>query len=394
MRRGFALSTTLFCVLQVVLLSAAVGVTAWRYGVMTTPRTPPEPLPVPIRIVPLHDDANVVDDAQLQRVLKKLRPALTGQQPKINHVDHALRFWGVEAVFDDPRYLSGMEMRELLLDHRRFATAWGTETAPFLVPDTGGSLQFRTKAGHATASHVDHTLAGLAEVGTPLDFPVITPAGEFPLDAAFRQCRDSFSLNQVEYEWSTLVFLHYLPHVKSWYTSEGQEITWDRLADRLMRQQLAQGVCFGNHRMHALVMLLRADEDHDMLSPEGREKIREHLRDASRRLVETQHADGYWDAGWPGVEAEGPQPAGVRSPLGPLADRILATGHALEWLAFAPEDCQPPRDCVVKAGQWLVQAIDDLSPTQVTRFYTFLSHAGRSLALWRGRFPAEFLPLP
>ena len=33
----------------------------------------------------------------------------------------------------------------------------------------------------------------------------------------------------------------------------------------------------------------------------------------------------------------------------------------------------------------------NFSPGQVKRFYTFLSHAGRALALWRGRFPAEVI---
>ena len=36
------------------------------------------------------------------------------------------------------------------------------------------------------------------------------------------------------------------------------------------------------------------------------------------------------------------------------------------------------------AGQWLVRTIDELSEEDVVEYYTFLTHAGRSLALWRG----------
>ena len=69
--------------------------------------------------------------------------------------------------------------------------------------------------------------------------------------------------------------------------------------------------------------------------------------------------------------------------------KILATGHALEWWAFAPESVHPPRETMVKAGQWLVKTVDEMSDRDIASSYTFLSHAGRSLALWRGKFPAQ-----
>lgn len=374
---------------QLLFVSALLGMGTWRYRHMMSPHALPEPETEPIRVRPLYNEPEMISDEQLARVLEKLKPRLRGLQPKINHVDHALRFWGVEAAFDDEECLSGVEMRELLLDHRRFSQAWGPKTKPFLIPDTRGGVTVRTREGFATASHVDHTIAGLAEVGTPLDYPVITPEGEFELRDVFEESLRKFRLNQTEYEWSTLAFLHYLPHVKSWYTTEGQEITWDRLADRLMRQRLAQGVCFGNHRLHALAMLLRVDESHELLSPEARTQIIEYLQDVTRRLVASQHEDGYWAGDWPGEEIDGPQLESQKGPLGPLADQILATGHALEWWAFAPPEVLPPLEVRVRAAQWLVATIDNLSPSQVRRYYTFLSHAGRALSLWRGHFPAE-----
>lgn len=380
-----------FCGLQLGLLGALLAVAAWRYEHITQPQIPPEPLTEPIRVRPLYDEPNMISDTELARVLDKLKPRLRISQPRINHVDHALRFWGVEAVFTEEDCLSGVEMRELLLDHRRFSEAWGPKTKPFLVPDVRGQVAVRTREGHSTASHVDHTLAGLAEVGTPLDYPVITPRGESELRAVLEDSLQKFSLNQVEYEWSTLAYLHYLPHVKSWSTKEGQEITWERLADRLMRQRLAEGVCFGNHRLHALAMLLRVDETHELLSPEARMQIIAHLQDVTRRLVASQHDDGYWDGNWPGEEDDGPQFKSATSPMGPLADRILATGHALEWWAFAPPEVLPPPEVRIDAARWLIKTIDGLTPQQVEKYYTFLSHAGRALALWRGHFPAEVI---
>jgi hypothetical protein len=378
-----------FVGLQAVLFCGLLGMAAWRYEHLSAPRLLPVPATEAIRVRPLYDEPEMISDEELARVLDKLKPRLRGSQPKINHVDHALRFWGVEAVFADEECLSGVEMRELLLDHRRFSEAWGPKAKPFLIPDVTGGVTLRTKEGHSTASHVDHTIAGLAEVGTPLDFPVLTPDGEYELRAVLEESLRKFSLNQTEYEWSTLAYLHYLPHLKSWYTTEGQEITWERLADRLMRQRLAQGVCFGNHRLHALAMLLRVDETHGLLSLEARDRVVAYLHDVTRRLIASQHAEGYWSANWPGEEDDGPQAEFAQSPMGPLADRILATGHALEWWAFAPPEVLPPLEVRIRAAGWLVKTIDDLTPEQVNRFYTFLTHAGRALTLWRGHFPAE-----
>jgi hypothetical protein len=386
-----------FCAVQAVLVSTALGFGIHRYEWVTSHRVLPTPRQQPLQIGPLYNRPDVVTDEQLVTVLNLLKPQLRGRQPKINHVDHALRFWGAEATFDDRECLSGAELRELLLDHRTFAAAWGPEAKPYLIPDTtrdGDSISFRTKAGAATASHYDHSLAGLAEVGTPLDYPVITPVGERPLSAALTYSLEHFSLNQEEYEWSALALLHYCPDTPRWFTTEGQEITWDRLADRLMRQRLAQGVCYGNHRLYTLVMLLRVDAERQrLLSDAVRQRMISHLQDATSRLVLNQHSDGYWDGRWPGDEADGPQPESVEGPFGRDADRLLATGHTLEWWALAPSEVQPPRETVSRAGQWLCRRIPELSPGEVKSYYPFLTHAGRALALWRAKLPHE-VPLP
>ena len=71
--------------------------------------------------------------------------------------------------------------------------------------------------------------------------------------------------------------------------------------------------------------------------------------------------------------------------------RLLATGHALEWWAMAPEELHPPREVMVRAGQWLAREIEVMDQETVLRNYTFLSHAGRALSLWRGGFPCQVL---
>lgn len=310
---------------------------------------------------------------------------------QVNHLDHALRFWGVEAKFNDPTCYSGQELRDVLLDYRLFYKAWDKGTKPLFVKTSNG-LRVRVQTGLATSSHVDHTLACLAETGTPLDYPVIIgpgEQGERTVNDLYQHAFKSFSLNQVEYEWSTLIFALYAPTNGHWFTTEGQRINFDDLAERIMRQKLTQGVCAGNHRLHTLTILLRLHEQTPLLSDGMRLKVIEHLKSVTQKLVANQDKEGAWDANWDGSKIKSDaetQPVRTR--------KILATGHALEWWAFAPQECHPPQETLVKAGQWLVSTIDGMSDSEIATSYTFLSHAGRALSLWRGKFPAAAYQAP
>ena len=55
----------------------------------------------------------------------------------------------------------------------------------------------------------------------------------------------------------------------------------------------------GNHRLHALTIFLRVDDEQHILSPEVRAEIIAFLQDKTRLLVAHQHVDGYWDGRWP-----------------------------------------------------------------------------------------------
>jgi len=376
-----------FWLLQAVLLAACV---AWvtHYAVNRhTHRTRPPLRQTPLALEPMYDDATVISDQRLREVLRKLILRRDAARTKINHVDHALRFWGIEAEFDDTSALSGREMRSLLLDHRRFAEDYGHETPPLLI-DTEDGVRVRVQEGRASSSHHDHTLACLAEVATPVDFEVWTPQGRATLRSMLEHSFDSFRLNQQEYEWSALAYVLYLPPVRGWVTSEGQEITFDRLAERIMREDLTRGVCAANHRMHALVAILRVDDQMPIITDATRSRVLEYLAGVTSRLVATQHDEGYWDVDW-AERSAGEKSGKHASTSSSLGDRILATGHPMEWWALAPKEVLPPREVVVAAGKWLGDTILGLSDDEVGSYYTYLSHAGRALSLWRGRFPAQ-----
>jgi hypothetical protein len=375
-----------FLVVQAAILSLGAAWTVTNVRELTLERLLPTLRPVPLDVRPTYDYPVVVSDEQLTRVLTKLRPKNLGAKTKLNHIDHALRFWTPRAKFADPSYFSGEELRGIVTDHRKFAALYGTKQ-PSLLIDVPSGVRVRVQEGNSSSTHVDHTVGGLAEVGTPLDFPVFTPKRETTYRAMVEQALRDFSLNQVEYEWTALTLALFKPGREAWTTAEGQRIDFDVLARRLMREETPRGVCFGNHRLHTLAMFLRIDEREHILSAEARAEVIAFLTEMTARLVRHQHVDGYWDGKWPTKPASGDAKENVTGDA--MGDRILATGHAMEWWSFAPAECHPPRETLAKAGQWLVRTIDGLTSEQTEGFYTYLSHAGRSLALWRGKLPYE-----
>ena len=389
---GSQLSGVKFAVLQAAVLVAVLGVLAWR--IPARPKVPSLPTlrNEPLKIEPLYDNPTVVTDEQLHRVLARLRPQLNGKQTRIGGVDHALRFWTTRAFFDDPKFASGEKLRRLLTDQRAFAVLYGPEEQPLLMPQPTG-VRVRTQEGAATSTHVDHTMACLAEVGTPLDFEITVAVGpnltrSFPFRAIVEQSLRDFSLNQVEYEWSALTYALYMPPAREWTTKEGQQISFDILARRMMREKLPRGVCFGNHRLYTLAAFLQIDDSQHILSQDVRQEILNFLTAQTKRLIQNQSPEGYWGFDWSRAEGE---PEIETDKTGDIvSDRILATGHALEWWAIAPEACLPPREVLARAGQWLVKAIDESTDEQIQTRFTYLSHAGRALTLWRKADPGAF----
>jgi hypothetical protein len=381
-------SLLLFMATQVLLATAC---TATWFIRPTEDRSLRQPvlLNEPVNVNPENDVPEVVTDEQLSRVLSKLRPRFKQAQPKINHVDHALRCWGADVEFEDPRFISGNEMRRLLADHEAFQAAWGAKTRPLLLAKDHG-VAVRTQQGDASASHVDHTLATLAECGTPLDFPIRLAGSSATLRDVLNQALATFDINQHEYEWTVLALALYVQDGRPWFTAEGDRVDFNRLAHRVIRQRYGQGVCYGNHRLYSLTLLLRLDRDKQLLSPTVRQELIDHLAEATRRLAANQHADGYWDRNWYDLNVSANDEDMALG--GPLSRRILATGHALEWWAMVPQEQKsallPDQGVIVKAAQYLICEIEKMDEKSIDTNYTFLSHAGRALALWRGTVPA------
>jgi hypothetical protein len=345
----------------------------------------------PAVIAPRFDEPRVVTDDQLVAVLDRVKPPMTPL--KTNNMVHALRLWGLAADFRDERYPTGRQMRDYILDDRVFRQFAGDAAPPIFYRDRHG-LAVRSfdevVTDHDTSSyHADDLLATLAEVGTSLDTPLHLRGGACDAQSPtvgdlLHDSLSRFHLDRLEYEWAAISYARYVFPQKQFENFWGERIHVDQLVDEAVTPALALGPCNGLHRLEALAVLYRADEANQALKPHTRQKILAHMRRVSELLVQAQTTDGYWTRRWPeGAAAATP----AKRDASDVYDLILVTGHQLEWLALAPEEVQPPRETIVRAGQWLARTLVQLDPKDIEAAYGPYTHAARALALWRGQEP-------
>jgi hypothetical protein len=77
-------------------------------------------------------------------------------------------------------------------------------------------------------------------------------------------------------------------------------------------------------------------------------------------------------------------------PAEAISKRVIATGHHLEWLSIAPIELHPPKDQILKAADWLVANVAATPQDEIDTNYTFYSHVGKALSMWRQTSPAAF----
>lgn len=343
----------------------------------------------PVAPSPLYDDPQVVSDEDLAFVLHSILPRFSQRKLRPNHVEHAVRAWGCNIEFSNEALISGPEMVDYLLDTGQYVASWGDQHDPILQPNDDEGISIRWASDQSASVHHDHMLASLAEAGVTLDRNVYTPARKTTLHEVFAEALRDFRLDERETEWSVMSFASYLAPQKtaSWRNSQGRNISFDLLATRLMRSHKKKGVCLGIHRAYSLMMLVRLDDRYgELISQATREEIVTYLEEIRELIIAAQYEDGSWPPNWPdGAEAhinEDPDEMAYR--------RVISTGHHLEWLAIAPKELHPPHETIIKAARWIVQNVRETPQDVIDANYTFYSHVGNALALWRKTSPPDF----
>lgn len=339
----------------------------------------------PLRIAPLYNRPDLVSDEQLAAVLRQVRPPFARTQMKPNHVEHALRAWGVRAEFQDPEIVSGREMMEFLTDHAKYIASWGEAVRPLLLERPTG-VAIRWEKEQNASFHHDHWLACLTEAGAPLNTPVYGPSRvNHTLADVLQEALRDFRLDERETEWTAMAFGLWISPTRSWRGGEGRDYSFDLLVDRLRRGQKQTGVCAGTHRVYSLMLLVRLDDEFNILSDAARQDAWDYLSTVRDAINASQLPDGHWPSNWPdGARA-------VEQPIEEdLYKQVIATGHHLEWLSIAPPELHPDAEKVQRAMNWVIETTVSRPHEEIKQNYTFFSHVGAALANWRQVHPADF----
>ena len=337
----------------------------------------------------LYDDPEVVSDVKLAVVLKKILPRFSRDHLRPNLVEHALRTWGSEIEFTNSDIISGPQMKEFLTDMAKFVDSWGKNANPLMIANEDG-IHVRFAEDRSGSVHHDHTLAALTEAGLSLDDTVFTTAREMHVRNIIIEALRDFRLDERETEWSVMSFALWMAEQKTatWHNGQGRQITFDMLAERLMRNHKRDGVCLGTHRVYSLMLLVRLNEQNEskLITAETQSQIMTYLALVRDMITAAQREDGSWGSNW----TDGAEALAKADPAEPISKRVIATGHHLEWLSIAPIELHPPKEQIVKAADWLVANVEATPQDEIDVSYTFYSHVGKALAMWRHTSPAAF----
>jgi hypothetical protein len=325
--------------------------------------------PLPVRVTHTLGTSHV-DAEDVQSALRRLNDPPLGRWTEVLHY---ARLWRPEAFpqeGEDARAIFAPLLRSgsaqaLFGQHYHLATRNGVEFRPGAREKRDGEL------------HQDGTLATLALAGAPLDTTVEVEARTLTVGDMARAALANAYLSQPEWEWTTAALALCLQPPAQWENKFGQRMSMDDACRRLCETPLGQGSCCGMHVPFALAVLLQADATGQILGVEAHGAAHARLLDAAARLAARQDEAGSWDAAWgehnPSAEAIAGQPE--------LA-RLVATSHALEWLAIAPADVQIPDAQVAAACAYLLHRLQEAASEELRRLWPAYSHAGHALRWW------------
>src|SRR5262249_37615733 len=126
-----------------------------------------------------------------------------------------------------------------------------------------------------------------------------------------------------EIYWDAVALALYVPPARAWKNKFGKEFTFDVLAEELLSRPVLDSACAGTHRLIALTILLRVDEEERILSSAVHDRVYSLLKEVAQTLTVNQRADGAWQANWPeALPGAKPSPSWAR---GDVTSEIIAT---------------------------------------------------------------------
>jgi len=285
--------------------------------------------------------------------------------PNVSYCCHLLRLYGLEP-FRHPVFSSGSEVVSVLTDQALSKEFFGE---PIFFRTRSG-IRYQdpaTQKERTGENHRDICLATFAELGLPLTTPVTTEDASFTLADLLRDSVENFDIKQDELAWTAVAYAIYLPQ-RQWSNRYGESFSFDDVADALMSTRFEDASCGGTHLLYALTVLLRAKGSADGLSEPVHYELSQYLQRRSIAAIQSQAGDGSWDLNWHAAPNNDASSDALLPPSTADFNRLLVTGHLLEWLELLPEEIQPPHDVYMQAARWLCNSLASTSVASLRNF--------------------------
>jgi len=231
----------------------------------------------------------------------------------------------------------------------------GRYTGERPLVETRYGVRYRTSGasaidGNLRENHRDIFLATFAEQGLPLSTPLkVNSTTTLTIAALLNDSFATFDLRQSEIEWSAIAYALYASDRANWSDNGGNQTTFDQLAGALIDRELAKCSCAGAHVLMAMTYLSRIDAEAHLLSEAKRHALSERLANCVRIVLSQQRDDGSWSNPWT---------RGFDDQTDREFERLLVSGHILEWLEYLPAELQPPSGTYIRAVHWLIPRLN------------------------------------
>lgn len=238
----------------------------------------------------------------------------------------------------------------------------------------------------ADESHSFQLLAVLAETGVRRDHPITLLDQKLTVQSIVEDAIATYCGTLREPEWLMVALVAYLPPQRTWRNRHGTVFGFDDIAKQLMARDPSRASCGGTHALYSLIVLLRSQASHRILSSECANAVEAYVKRSVASITASQRADGSWDAEWY-MSGEVGRKVAIDD-----VGRLTITGHLAECLVMLPPGLRPPIMTYFRSAAYLWRRIDDVGMRPALVLCPW-SHAVRALDFLRVR-AAEEVRLP
>jgi hypothetical protein len=290
-----------------------------------------------------------------------------GTKPSASALLHGLRLHGNDEVTTS-ELSEPVPILQVFLDSEVSGYVLGGSI--FQLGPDGPRYRWRTsvyprKTGVAER-HYAQIIASLGEFGVPLSAPLMINGHRYRLLDIVRDFAVRFDSERHELEWAAVALALYLAPAPEWRDRFGVATTFDDVAAHLLATELTERSCAGTHVFYALTILARVDEKRTIFTPRVRNMLLARLTSLVDTMRQTQRADGSWSVLWFDTDA---------AKRAPGDGSLIVTGHLVESLLYLPARFKVPDDEVLRAGEWLWQALSQVPEDAYVNDLCPMTHA-------------------